>query len=73
MNSDRQVVLRATLGFLALEPRATELWLLHRWLDAWRGVGEILRDMKRHVPRDERGAIRKAIGQSSSSLDNDNK
>jgi hypothetical protein len=33
--------LRAALGFLELPPRAPELRLLHRWLDAWMGVGLI--------------------------------
>jgi hypothetical protein len=33
--------LRAALGFLQLASRAAELWLLHRWLDSWTGVGLI--------------------------------
>jgi hypothetical protein len=37
----RLVTLRAALGFLQLPPRATELRLLHRWLDTWAGVGLI--------------------------------
>ena len=37
----RDRLLRAALGFLALEPRAPELRLLHRWADSWRGVGRV--------------------------------
>jgi hypothetical protein len=33
--------LRAALGFLQLPPRASELQLLHRWLDTWAGIGLI--------------------------------
>jgi hypothetical protein len=37
--SDRRLAtLRAALGFLQLPPRATELQLLHCWLDSWTGV-----------------------------------
>ncbi len=37
----RHALLHAALGFLALEPRAPELQLLHRCFDTWRGVGEV--------------------------------
>jgi len=40
-------LLRAALGFLALEPRAQELQLLHRCFDTWRGVGDVVTGMAR--------------------------
>ena len=40
-------LLRAALGFLALEPREPELRRLHRCLDNWRGIGEIVAGMAR--------------------------
>jgi hypothetical protein len=40
-------LLRAALGFLSLEPREPELRLLHRWLDSWRGIGDVVIGMKR--------------------------
>jgi hypothetical protein len=43
----RAQLLRAALGFLSLEPRAPELRLLHRWLDAWSGMGHIATGMAR--------------------------
>ena len=42
---DRRVTLSAALGFLALEPRARELQLLHRCFDNWRGIGDIVAGM----------------------------
>src|SRR2546428_630148 len=47
MSDPRITVLRAALGFLALEPRESELRLLHRWLDSWRGIGDVVVGMKR--------------------------
>ena len=35
----RRLLLRAALSFLQLPPRAPELQLLHRWFDAWAGIG----------------------------------
>ena len=34
--------LRAAPGFLTLEPRETELRLLHRWVDSWSGIGLVV-------------------------------
>ena len=47
MIDQRARLLRAALGFLALEPRAPELQLLHCWADTWRGVGDIVAGMQR--------------------------
>src|SRR5436189_6312411 len=43
----RRSVLTVTLGFARLEPRAPELHTLHRWLDTWRGIGDVERGMAR--------------------------
>jgi len=40
-------LLGAALGFLALEPKASELRLLHRCFDTWRGVGDVVAGMAR--------------------------
>ena len=51
----------AALGFARLEPRARALVLLHRWLDTWRGIGDIAAGMHRQgydlqlTEYDERG------------------
>lgn len=39
--------LTATLGFAQLDPRAPELRVLHRWLDTWRGIGDVAAGMHR--------------------------
>ena len=44
---DRRSLLVAALGFALLEPRASELALLHRWLDSWTGIGQIVTGMVR--------------------------
>jgi hypothetical protein len=43
----RLATLRATLGFLTLEPRESELCLLHRCFDTWRGIGDVVAGMAR--------------------------
>jgi hypothetical protein len=42
--TERRATLRAALGFLALDPCEPELRLLHRWVDSWRGVGDVVTD-----------------------------
>ena len=56
----------AALGFLALEPRAPELQLLHRWADTWRGVGDVVVGMERqgyrlHLTNIEAGTGRRGV------------
>jgi len=48
MLDSRVRLLCAALGFLALEPKASELRLLHRCFDTWRGVGDVVAGMARH-------------------------
>jgi hypothetical protein len=45
--SSRLANLRAALGFLQLPPRAPELQLLHRWLDTWIGLGQVVGGVER--------------------------
>jgi hypothetical protein len=47
MTDDRARLLRAALGFLALEPRQPELRLLHNCFDTWRGIADIVAGMAR--------------------------
>ena len=43
----RRAALIAALGFAFLPPSAPELMLVHRWLDTWRGIGDIVVGMAR--------------------------
>ena len=43
----RYATLSAALGFAEIEQRFPELRLLHRWLDTWRGIGDITLGMFR--------------------------
>ena len=43
----RRQLLRAALGFLALEPRDSELRRLHRCFDNWRGIGDVVAGLAR--------------------------
>ena len=58
---DRRTRLTVTLGFARLEPRVPELHALHRWLDTWRGIGDVAAGMHRQgfdlqlTEYDERG------------------
>jgi len=45
MNARRR--LRAALGFAVVPRDEPELKLLHRWLDCWRGIGDVVRGMAR--------------------------
>jgi hypothetical protein len=47
MNAQRLALLRATLGFTRLPPRAPELQLLHRWINTWSGVGAVVTGLHR--------------------------
>jgi hypothetical protein len=43
----RARLLRAAVGFALVPPTEPELRVLHRWLDNWRGIGDIVTGMKR--------------------------
>ena len=67
----RRSLLVAALGFALLEPRAPELALLHRWLDTWTGVGQIVTGMVRdgyrlHLTIIDVGVWRATFSRSSS-------
>src|SRR5262249_39204768 len=47
--NQRLATLRATLGFLSLEPREPELHLLHNCFDTLRGIGDIVARMARQA------------------------
>jgi len=68
----RDRLLRTALGFLALEPRAPELQLLHRCFDNWRGVGDVVVGMERqgyrlHLTNIEAGAWRATFSRDAMS------
>ena len=68
----RDRLLRAALGFHAVEPRAPELQLLHRWADNWRGVGDVIGGMERqgfrlHLTNIEAGAWRATFSRDAMS------
>jgi hypothetical protein len=44
----RRAILVAALAFARLGPVAHELVMLHRWLDSWAGVGQVVAEMQRH-------------------------
>jgi hypothetical protein len=43
----RSRLLRAAVGVALVPPTEPELRLLHRWLDSWRGIGDIVAGMAR--------------------------
>jgi hypothetical protein len=43
----RRSLLTTALGFAVLEPREPELRLLRRWLDSWRGIGDVVTGLNR--------------------------
>src|SRR5947208_658315 len=47
MLDSRAILLRAALGFLALEPREPELRFLRRCFNNWRGIGDVVAGMAR--------------------------
>jgi len=47
MIEQRARLLRAAVGFALVPPDEPELRLLHRWLDCWRGIGDVVVGMKR--------------------------
>ncbi len=69
MTDQRLANLRAALGFLQLEPRPPELWLLHRWLDTWTGVGLITVGVERQGYRLSLSHIAEGEGRTRFSVD----
>ena len=47
MPDPRARLLRAAVGFCLVPADEPELKLLHRWLDCWRGIGDVVVGMKR--------------------------
>jgi len=47
MIDHRGLLLRAAVSFALVPPTDSELHVLHRWMDCWRGVGEIVTGMNR--------------------------
>ena len=47
MLDSRGRLLCAALGFAGLPPNEPELHQLHRWLDSWCGIGDVVRGMTR--------------------------
>jgi len=45
MSEQRRALLTVALGFLQLRHQPPELAPLHRWLDSWRGMGDIVRGL----------------------------
>jgi len=46
-SADRRATLVAAIGFLALESPASELRLLHRCFDNWRGIDDVVAKLER--------------------------
>src|SRR5215470_10970194 len=46
-DENRLALLRAAVGFALVPPTEPELRLLHRWLDSWRGLGDVVTGMNR--------------------------
>jgi hypothetical protein len=42
-----RALLRAAVGFALVPPSEPGLRLLHRWLDSWRGIGDVVVGMTR--------------------------
>ena len=71
MPADRRSLLVAALGFALIERRTPELALLHRWLDTWTGVGQIVTGMLRdgyrvHLTNIDAGVWRATFSRSAS-------
>src|SRR5262245_38215293 len=47
MTDARARLLRAAVGFCLVPATEPELRLLHRWMDSWRGVGDVVTGMNR--------------------------